>query len=307
MLPNRPLKDLVDNALFYLRKQGYAEGTIAHFRSTWNNLLSFAAEYGMSIFSMDIVCKCLEEHYGVRPGKDLTKHQKNILRRFAVLQEIKESGEIHSQKNGHQERSRLCHFQPLLDVYLDDRRRLGLKDKTVKHVEYQLYLFFMYLENRGLKNLLKLTPAQIYSFLESIDHFMVSTKEGFLYTLRNALRFYCAGGMCNGSLSNLFPTISVHSNKPAPSYFNPTELSSVLSKVDRSTKNGKRDYLVLLLAMLLGIRAGDIRSLKFDINPAIKCIYIMMMFSVIMMGWKREILAEYHWKFWRRKGDTQLP
>ena len=45
----------------------------------------------------------------------------------------------------------------------------------------------------------------------------------------------------------------------------------------------------------------------FIINPAIKCIYIMMMFSVIMMGWKREILAEYHWKFWRRKGDTQLP
>ena len=47
--------------------------------------------------------------------------------------------------------------------------------------------------------------------------------------------------------------------------------------------------------------------LEIFINPAIKCIYIMMMFSVIMMGWKREILAEYHWKFWRRKGDTQLP
>jgi len=51
----------------------------------------------------------------------------------------------------------------------------------------------------------------------------------------------------------------------------------------------------------------DFRGRTLIINPATKCIYIMMMFSVIMMGWKREILAEYHWKFWRRKGDTQLP
>jgi integrase len=264
MLPSRPLKELADNALQYLRHQGYAEATIISFRSTWNILCTFAAEQGISHFSMGLGLSCLEDHYGVRHEKDLTKHHKNLFRRIAILQEINASGEIQSRSIRHKKRNPLHYLQPALDVYLDDRRRMGLKAITVKHHEYQLRQFFLYLENSGLKGLLALTPVQIYGFLESITHFTVLAKEGTLYTLRSALRFYCAEGMCSEALSKLFPTISVHSYKPPPSCFSPAELSSVLSEVDRSTKNGKRDYLVLLLAMLLGMRAGDIRFLEFE-------------------------------------------
>jgi len=38
----------------------------------------------------------------------------------------------------------------------------------------------------------------------------------------------------------------------------------LLSAVDRSSAKGKRDYAILLLACRLGLRAGDIRTLKLD-------------------------------------------
>jgi integrase len=41
-------------------------------------------------------------------------------------------------------------------------------------------------------------------------------------------------------------------------------LSRILHEVDRDSKIGKRDYTILLLAMLLGMRAGDIRTIELS-------------------------------------------
>ena len=49
-----------------------------------------------------------------------------------------------------------------------------------------------------------------------------------------------------------------------PSFYTKTEIGKILGCVDRQTKIGKRDYAVLILAIQLGIRAGDIRQLKLE-------------------------------------------
>jgi integrase/recombinase XerD len=42
------------------------------------------------------------------------------------------------------------------------------------------------------------------------------------------------------------------------------EIHEILCQVDRNTGLGRRDYLILVLAVQLGMRAGDIRQLKFE-------------------------------------------
>ncbi|WP_408641290.1 tyrosine-type recombinase/integrase [Serpentinicella alkaliphila] len=62
----------------------------------------------------------------------------------------------------------------------------------------------------------------------------------------------------------LFPVIFSNKMERIPSYYNEDELKKILSHVNRDKDIGKRDYLILLLAIQLGIRAGDIRLMKLE-------------------------------------------
>jgi integrase len=48
----------------------------------------------------------------------------------------------------------------------------------------------------------------------------------------------------------------------SPSVWEQELVVKLLEAVDRSSAKGKRDYAILLLACRLGLRAGDIRTLK---------------------------------------------
>ncbi len=62
---------------------------------------------------------------------------------------------------------------------------------------------------------------------------------------------------------------------PVPSVWKKEDVVRMLESIDRSSPVGKRDYAILLLAARLGIRVGDIKSLKLtDLNWATKTIEI---------------------------------
>ncbi|MFV0343913.1 MAG: tyrosine-type recombinase/integrase [Anaerocolumna sp.] len=124
--------------------------------------------------------------------------------------------------------------------------------------------FFLFWESLKFSSLENLSAEVIYQYLQTKKDYAVSTREGLLYTLRDALQFFAASGECPKDLGKLFPQISIHSEDPVPSYFTANELQRILSAVDRSTPIGKKDYAVLLLAAFLGIRAGDIRIFKIS-------------------------------------------
>lgn len=65
-------------------------------------------------------------------------------------------------------------------------------------------------------------------------------------------------------LNDLFPVIFSNKFERVPSYYSTDEVHTILCQVDRNTEFGRRDYLILLLAVQLGMRAGDIRQLKFN-------------------------------------------
>lgn len=65
-------------------------------------------------------------------------------------------------------------------------------------------------------------------------------------------------------MNDLFPVISSYKFDRLPSYYSTEEVNSLLCQVDRNSTIGRRDYLILLLAVQFGLRAGDIRQLKFQ-------------------------------------------
>jgi integrase len=96
--------------------------------------------------------------------------------------------------------------------------------------------------------------------------FKASTcKEGFAIPVRSFLKYLFKKGLHDSDLSHVVPM--VRRSKPVPSVYSKQETDKILSSIDRTKPIGRRDYAAILLALRLGMRAGDIKSLKTsDIN-----------------------------------------
>jgi site-specific recombinase XerD len=130
----------------------------------------------------------------------------------------------------------------------------------------QVIRFLNYISNCGIENIEDLSAASILSYVKSLNDtgYARSTRSGILFTLRSFLSFLHAKQYVSEPLQELFPVIITNKSERLPSYYSEDELRKILLHVDRDNKIGKRDYLILLLAIQLGIRAGDIRMLKLE-------------------------------------------
>ena len=57
---------------------------------------------------------------------------------------------------------------------------------------------------------------------------------------------------------------AVSKSAKIPSAWKLDELKAMLSVIDRNSPIGKRDYAMILLACVLGLRIGDIKNLRFQ-------------------------------------------
>ena len=88
-----------------------------------------------------------------------------------------------------------------------------------------------------------------------------------LYTtasvLKDFLRYLYETEQLTKDLSTDVPKPKIYTDEDIPETWTPAEVKQLLSAVDRSNPIGKRDYAMFLLAILLGMRAGDICNLRF--------------------------------------------
>lgn len=96
-----------------------------------------------------------------------------------------------------------------------------------------------------------------------------------LTTLRVFLRFLFLNQYTKEDLSLKVPKQKKYYYPPIPSVWKQEDVVSLLENIDRGNPTGKRDYAIILLVVRLGIRAGDIKSLKLtDLDWKTKTIVI---------------------------------
>ena len=137
-----------------------------------------------------------------------------------------------------------------------------LLEKSIDGKKNKLIHFLIFLNKQKIVNIANITSHEVLTYLDTLEEYQNTSKSGILFTLRDFLSFLYSEGIIKEPLNNLFPIIFTNKSQILPSYYSTDEIQEILSQVDRSSKYGRRDYLVLLLAVQLGMRAGDIRQLK---------------------------------------------
>lgn len=108
-------------------------------------------------------------------------------------------------------------------------------------------------------------PLKIRSFLVAQTKDRSGEYTRLLATsLRSFFRFLFFTGETARDLSSSVPMVRKYRMSAPPSFLSPEQTESILTATDRSTSSGRRDYAVLLLLARLGLRAGEVVSLKLD-------------------------------------------
>ncbi|WP_077215149.1 site-specific integrase [Bacillus dakarensis] len=257
------LTELIQQATQHLIDLRYSEGTIYRYRLVWKHFRVYAETRNHKIFSLKLGEAFLLDYYGIKPNMKLSESQVFNVRCIKVLEE-------YHQHNSFQK----CHQSPgrqvpnqyinIFEEYIQLQKELQLSKRTLQGKKIQIIDFLSYIDKENLIGINNLMPEVVMVYLETLSKYASATRSGILFTLRDFLAFLFSKGYTESPLNQLFPVIFTNKFERIPSYYSIEEIQRILKQVDRSSEIGRRDYVVLLLAIQLGIRAGDIRKLKFD-------------------------------------------
>ena len=265
---NLQLGRLVADALGEIERLGYSKRSRHRYRTTWGHLIEFShrKELGDE-FSADLMARFLEE-YRIR---DEQMDEPSDGWRQHIAFEVKVLADF--AKNGRIERPftevQTIHLVPPMQKTLRDyqqycKDRLHLRPWTLQLCTTEITIFLDFLHSKRGWTLDQIQAADLSEFLSCRDHLKPVTVRRIVSHLRSFLRFLTMRGILQKDLSAELPKIRVPRDAKIPSVWDQELLVRLLRAVDRSSAKGKRDYAILLLACRLGLRAGDIRTLKLD-------------------------------------------
>ncbi len=147
--------------------------------------------------------------------------------------------------------------------------------RTIPYVHSTARDFFYVLQQNNQDDFSTITHEDIYAFLrfEYNDH--KGCMGNVIYATRLLCEYLRSKGYHNVP-SELLPFVLPPSRKKVLPSFRTAELKAILEQPDRTTSSGKRDYAILMLASVTGLRSVDIANLKLtDIHWAEKTIQIV--------------------------------
>ena len=265
---NLPLERLVANALGEIEQLGYSRRSRDRYRAIWRHFIEFCRgkELGDE-FSGNLAARFLEECcFGGeevdKPGEGWRRH---MVFGVKVLADFAQNGRIERAFTDMEK----IHLLPAMKNKLRDYEqycedRLRLRASTLRRRTTELTIFLDFLHSRKARTLDQIQEVDLSEFLSYRGHLQRNTVSRIVSDVRSFLRFLTMRGILQKDLSVGLPKVRVPRDASIPSVWDHDLVVMLLGAIDRSSAKGKRDYAILLLACRLGLRAGDIRTLKLD-------------------------------------------
>ena len=144
-----------------------------------------------------------------------------------------------------------------------------VKHLTDRGVEPGLYLaaatcFLDYLHIKA-KTLASMNKGDIDDFVtEQGTHYQKTTVASLAGLLRSFFRFLLVQRLVNADWAGSVPSPRLFQGKRDPRFLKPAEVRLILARADRTRLVGRRDYAILSLLGLYGLRAAEVAQLELD-------------------------------------------
>lgn len=255
--PKTNIKELVRECESFLRQLNYSEACIAVHRRQWNDgIIPYMESRGITGYNPVIGADYLAS--ATKDSAPSTKRART--RNIHILDEYLATGNV---------RRRIVHLvdHPLpgeigeiAQSYLDHLKDIRRSEGTILNHKRMLSYFIAGLTSKGKTHLCEIDERDILDF---VDNTQVA-KDHHFYTIRQFCKYLYEHGHVTRNLGYVVERANFPQKEKLPSVYSAEEVKQIESSVEQSSKVGKRDYAILLLASRLGLRVSDIAGLTFD-------------------------------------------
>ena len=256
--------ELVSGLDAELVRLGYQPSTLKWYRGYWRRLERWFAARGVEEFSLDVAMAWVDEACGGFFVKEqagtLGQTDVYVFRVAAMLEDFATRGAVLRRYS--RTVSKLSGEQAaVLDAFVGWLRAEGCAVSTVRAYGTVAGEFLAFTAGRG--GLAGLDGAVIGAFVATLAGYQAKTVEHKLCAVRSLLRFAAAGGLTNPAVLETVPAVKSSRQARVPSVWDPADVAKILEAIDRSNPSGKRDHAIVLLICRLGLRAVDVKRLRF--------------------------------------------
>jgi len=153
-------------------------------------------------------------------------------------------------------------FESEYEAFCEELVYRGYSQATIDTNTQKVQVLIAYLAAQGVTSSADIAIRHIESYLKTIEDKAVKYIGIFLYVFRNLFSFLYERGYTAYDLAPMLPKVRIFRNASIPYVWSKADIKKLLGAIERDDPKGKRDYAILLIAIRLGLRIGDIRSLK---------------------------------------------
>lgn len=260
-----PILELAKQVRAHLEEKGYSEKGLIRLQKIWNHFARYAQN---SPFTLEIGISFLKDAYGIEWSEyppPMKRYQRRSLSAIRFLRDYEITGEITIHRSMKPPYVWPEQFSDVVEQYIQYTTAAGYSNDYMRGVIRVIHGFLEFLSEQKIQNYNDIQVSHIMSHIQqNFTHLSVNCLRTYVGRIRSFMKFLYINQITECDISLLIPPVRNYKKSQIPTTWKPEEINLILSAIERETPDGKRDYAIFLIAAKLGLRIGDILSLKFE-------------------------------------------
>jgi len=253
------IEQSISKFLKYLEEQQYSKETINKFTPHLEKFKCFCAQNNIINF-LDMSTLSLYFKSTKHFSSYSLKLSHNVLYKFRDFTLTSSFKVAYLSKSNSLKSHTFSNSISLFNSFLEQTE---IKESTrLSQINIVKNLLF-YFEKNKIMSFDNNISSYIYNYINS-SSLAHATKCNYAKIIRKFFDFTFSINLTPFSGKQVFPRVHRNESERILSFYSAKEISKVISIIDTNTKNGKRDYIIILLAAVLGIRSSDISNLTIQ-------------------------------------------
>lgn len=242
-----------------LLDNNYNPATIRFYEREWNKIQSFLTEtYSDSMFDMERGFAYLENKYSIQTKYNdgtFSQQRVQLLRVVHMLEDYRLhqflTRRYYASKNPIQLN---VYYSGLHRRYTDSLPGAGLSKSTIEHYAAISRESMDFLSQKGISDSADICVENCNEYLKTLAGYSFKTVEQKICGLWHFLRFLYDSSQLSADIASEIHMPAISKKAGVPSVWSADEFRKMLGVIERNSPIGKRDYAMILLACVLGLR-----------------------------------------------------
>jgi len=251
------LRDFIPRAVKGMKLYGMRENVMQTYISCFRNIYDYLTSNGQNCYDEEIG----EEYCRTLLASSRTIYYKRRHIRAVNMINLILNDKPYTSNPGIKLKDYTCvgGLGHLANQFVEYERSQRLHLKTIRQIQHIMFEFNRYAIDTNV-TLSNLSEATFINYINSDTKCRIIK----LCYLRKFAAYLYERGLVADDFSKKIVMIKRVVREKLISYYTEDEIIQIEKNINRDTKNGKRDYALIILATRLGLRASDIAALKFD-------------------------------------------